>query len=70
MLKMKYLDIIVLILLIVGGLNWLLVGVFNFDLVVIISGGVIILLVKIIYIIVGICVIYFIKFLVFLFCEL
>ncbi|EKR9278300.1 DUF378 domain-containing protein, partial [Enterococcus faecalis] len=30
---MKYLDIIALILLIVGGLNWLLVGAFNFDLV-------------------------------------
>ncbi|EGO5140911.1 DUF378 domain-containing protein, partial [Enterococcus faecalis] len=29
---MKYLDIIALILLIVGGLNWLLVGAFNFDL--------------------------------------
>ncbi|HDL6566057.1 TPA: DUF378 domain-containing protein, partial [Enterococcus faecalis] len=28
---MKYLDIIALILLIVGGLNWLLVGAFNFD---------------------------------------
>ena len=30
---MKYLDIIALILLIVGGLNWLLVGAFNFQLV-------------------------------------
>ena len=38
-LKMKYLDIIALILLIVGGLNWLLVGAFNFDLVATISGG-------------------------------
>ena len=36
---MKYLDIIALILLIVGGLNWLLVGAFNFDLVATISGG-------------------------------
>ena len=30
---MKYLDIIALILLIVGGVNWLLGGAFNFDLV-------------------------------------
>ena len=36
---MKYLDIIALILLIVGGLNWLLVAAFNFDLVATISGG-------------------------------
>ena len=55
---MKYLDIIALILLIVGGLNWLLVGAFNFDLVA-----------KIIYIIVGICAIYSIKFLAPLFRE-
>ena len=60
---MKYLDIIALILLIVGGLNWLLVGAFNFDLVATISGGATTPLAKIIYIIVGICAIYSIKFL-------
>lgn len=59
---MKILDVIVLILLIVGGLNWLLVGLFEFDLVVMIVGGLIIIFVKIIYIIVGICVIYCLKF--------
>ena len=64
---MKYLDIIALILLIVGGLNWLLVGAFNFDLVATISGGATIP--KIIYIIVGICAIYSIKFLAPLFRE-
>ena len=60
---MKYLDIIALILLIVGGLNWLLVGAFNFDSVATISRGATTLLAKIIYLIVGICAIYSIKFL-------
>ena len=66
---MKYLDIIALILLIVGGLNWLLVGAFNFDLVATISGGATTPLAKIIYIIVGIGAIYSIKFLAPLFRE-
>ena len=65
---MKYLDIITLILLIVGSLNWLLVSTFNFDLVAtIVSGATTIS--KIIYIIVGICAIYSIKFLAPLFRE-
>ena len=36
---MKALDYVALILLIVGGLNWLLVGLFQFDLVAAIFGG-------------------------------
>ena len=36
---MKTLDSIALALLIVGGLNWLLVGLFEFDLVATIAGG-------------------------------
>lgn len=36
---MKILDVIVAILLVVGGLNWGLVGAFNFDLVQTIFGG-------------------------------
>ncbi|MFM9596872.1 DUF378 domain-containing protein, partial [Streptomyces scabiei] len=36
---MKTLDSVALGLLIVGGLNWLLVGLFNFDLVAAIFGG-------------------------------
>lgn len=36
---MKTLNIIAWILLVVGGLNWLLVGLFNFDLVAAIFGG-------------------------------
>ena len=36
--KLSVLDIVSLILVIVGGLNWLLVGLFNFDLVATIFG--------------------------------
>ncbi|MCB2229818.1 DUF378 domain-containing protein [bacterium] len=35
---MKNLDVIVALLLVVGGLNWGLVGIFNFDLVATIFG--------------------------------
>ena len=59
---MKYLDIIALILLIVGGINWLLVGLFEYDLVAAISGGSTAILAKIIYIVVGICALYWLKF--------
>ena len=50
---MKTLDIIALTLLIVGGLNWLLVGLLEFDLVATIAGGSTTILAKAIYIIVG-----------------
>ena len=40
MAKMNPLDWIALVLLIVGGLNWGLVGVFNFNLVSVIFSGV------------------------------
>jgi uncharacterized membrane protein YuzA (DUF378 family) len=50
---MHSLNIISLILLIVGGLNWLLVGLFEFDLVAAIFGGQTALLAKIVYILVG-----------------
>lgn len=59
---MKTLDSIVLALLIVGGLNWLLVGLFEFDLVATIAGGSTTIFAKIIYIIVGVCAIYSLKF--------
>ncbi len=36
---MRYLNSVALLLVIVGGLNWLLVGVFNFDLVAAITGS-------------------------------
>ncbi|KRL32957.1 DUF378 domain-containing protein [Liquorilactobacillus uvarum] len=59
---MKTLDSVVLGLLIVGGLNWLLVGLFNFDLVAAIFGGQTAILSKIIYIVVGLCALYSLKF--------
>ncbi|MFT8837920.1 DUF378 domain-containing protein [Liquorilactobacillus satsumensis] len=59
---MKTLDSIALGLLIVGGLNWLLVGLFNFDLVAAIFGGQTSILSKIVYIVVGICALYSLKF--------
>lgn len=57
---MKALDCIVMILLIIGGLNWLLVGLFNLDIVIAIFGNII---ARIIFTIVGICAIYSCKFL-------
>lgn len=59
---MKTLDSIVLALLIVGGLNWLLVGLFEFDLVATLFGGQTSLLAKIVYTLVGLCALYSLKF--------
>lgn len=59
---MKTLNIVALTLLIVGGLNWLLVGLFQYDLVAGIFGGQDAMLSRIIYVIVGICAIYAFKF--------
>ncbi|EMG6037640.1 DUF378 domain-containing protein [Enterococcus faecium] len=59
---MKTLDAIALTLLIVGGLNWLLVGLFELDLVAMIAGGSTTIFAKIIYIVIGICAIYCLKF--------
>jgi uncharacterized membrane protein YuzA (DUF378 family) len=54
---MKVLDFIVVILLIIGGLNWGLVGIFDFDLVEFIFGQMSIIT-RIIYILVAISAIY------------
>lgn len=59
---LRTLDAIALTLLIVGGLNWLLVGLFQFDLVAAIFGGQDSVLSRIIYVIVGLCAIYSFKF--------
>ncbi|KRM96472.1 hypothetical protein FC19_GL000766 [Liquorilactobacillus aquaticus DSM 21051] len=59
---MKTLDSVALGLLIIGGLNWLLVGLFNFDLVAAIFGGQTAILSRIIYVIVGLCALYSLKF--------
>jgi uncharacterized membrane protein YuzA (DUF378 family) len=51
---LKMLDRISLILTIVGGINWLLVGLFQFDLVAYIGGGQAAMISRIIYTVVGI----------------
>jgi uncharacterized protein len=54
---MKSIDVIVSVLLIIGGLNWGLIGFFHFDLVTAIFGPMS-LVSRIIYAIVGLCAIY------------
>lgn len=55
---MKVLDIIVAVLLVVGGLNWGLVGLFGFDLVAALFGGQGALLARIVYMLVGLSAVY------------
>jgi len=55
---MKTLDVLAMVLLIVGGLNWGLVGLFQFDLVAAIFGGPAAIVSRVVYILVGICAIY------------
>ena len=55
---MRTFDTIAQILLIIGGLNWLLVGLFQFDLVAGIFGGQSSALSRLIYIVVGLCAIW------------
>lgn len=59
---MKVLDIVALILVIVGAINWGLIGLFNFNLVDTIFGAMSIVS-RIIYTLVGIAGLYSIKFL-------
>ncbi|WP_239617128.1 DUF378 domain-containing protein [Cohnella mopanensis] len=58
---MKTLNVVALCLLIVGGLNWFLVGLFEYDLVARVFGTNSALS-RIVYVVVGICAIYCIKF--------
>ncbi len=55
--KLSGLDLAALILIIVGGLNWLLVGIFSFDLVAAIFGAMSVVS-RIVYILVGLSAIY------------
>jgi len=55
--KLNVLDWIALVLVIVGGLNWALVGFFSFDLVAYLLGS-LTLLSRIVYILVGLSAIY------------
>lgn len=59
---MKTLNVVALSLLIVGGLNWFLIGLFQYDLVAGIFGGQDSVISRIIYTVVGICALYSIKF--------
>ena len=52
---MKTLQIIALVVMIIGALNWGLIGLFDFDLVATIFGGMDALGSKVVYILVGIC---------------
>lgn len=54
---MKTIKIIALVLVIVGGLNWALVGVFNFDLVAAIFGNMSVIS-RIVYTLVGLSALY------------
>jgi uncharacterized membrane protein YuzA (DUF378 family) len=55
---MKTLDILAAVLLVIGGLNWGLVGAFEFDLVATIFGGSTAVLSKMVYCLVGLAAIY------------
>jgi len=55
--KLNAIDWIAIILLAVGGLNWGLVGIFNFDLVATIFGDMSALS-RIVYAVVGVCAVY------------
>lgn len=52
--NMKIVNIIALILNIIGGINWGLVGIFQFDLVAFLFGGAAAILSRIIYVLVAI----------------
>jgi uncharacterized protein len=55
---MKALNVITFVLLVVGGLNWGLVGLFQFDLVATLFGGQDALLSRIVYTLVGLSALY------------
>ena len=56
------LDIIALILVIIGGINWGSIGIFQFDIVAWIFGGQAAIVSRIIYTLVGLCGLYAISF--------
>lgn len=55
--KLNILDWVALVLVIVGGLNWALVGLFSFDLVAAIFGNMSVLS-RIVYVLVGLSAVY------------
>ncbi len=61
MAKLNIVDWVCMILIVIGGLNWLLVGIFSFDLVAAIFGAMSILS-RIIYVLVGVAALYVVIF--------
>ncbi|MBA4696277.1 MAG: DUF378 domain-containing protein [Legionella sp.] len=57
MFRLNYLDLLMLVLLVIGGLNWGLVGLLNFDLVAYLFGAMTHLS-RIVYALVGIAALY------------
>jgi len=55
--KLRGIDFVAVVLVVIGGLNWGLVGLFNFDLVQAILGGVPILA-RLVYVLVGLAAVY------------
>ncbi len=55
---MKTIDVIAAVLLVVGGLNWGLVGVAQFDLVATLFGGGDAILARVVYVLVGVAAVY------------
>jgi uncharacterized membrane protein YuzA (DUF378 family) len=56
--EMKSIDVIAAVILLVGGLNWGLVGLFKFDLVATLLGGQTANLARIVYVLVGLSAVY------------
>lgn len=56
--RLNALDWITLTLLVIGGLNWLLIGLFGLDVVAVLFGGAASAVSRIIYVLVGISAIY------------
>jgi uncharacterized membrane protein YuzA (DUF378 family) len=59
--ELKTLNLVALALIIIGGLNWLLVGLFQWNLVGGIFGGMDSVVARIVYILVGLAAIYSLK---------
>ena len=55
---MKIANLITFIILLIGGINWLSIGIFQFDIVAGLFGSQAAVLSRIIYVIVGLCAVY------------
>lgn len=55
--KMKHLDLIAMVLLVIGGINWGLVGIFNYNVVTSLLGDAS-MMTKVVYGLVGLCGLY------------